>query len=1145
MMTALDLANAEQRAASNPATSAFVAASAGTGKTKLLTDRLLRLLLTGTPPSRILCLTYTKAAAAEMAIRLNRRLGAWVVLSDEKLAAELAGLDVPSNQTSRDAARKLFADALDLPGGMRICTIHAFCQSLLRRFPLEAELSPHFLLEDEAEAMARLRESRERILAAPSQRAAITALAAETNEQEFAGLIGQFAAGENDLQGLLRNFTQPGLAAMQAAALGADELDEPVILARAICALDAATLRPALQKIANTGPPKAAEAARRRLDWLSGDQARRIAGWNEWRDSFFGTSRYAPSTIIGKKLLESNPELGTAIAAEQSRIEAIEESRKAAALAHLNANLMQLAIPILQTDAAQKSERATVTYADLISVTLNLLNNPDDVAWILYKLDGGIDHLLLDEVQDTAPAQWQIADAIAGEFFTGSGARDSPRTIFAVGDSKQSIFSFQGADLHSFETYRAKFSRRVREAGQNWLDGKLSVSFRSTGPVLALVDAVFGQGPACEGVCAPGDLSHGVSRIGQAGAVTLWPPQKPAPASPPPDWTVPESYAGAESAKGALAKQIAAHIKQSLEEQKFLASRNRPVTPGDYLVLVRRRDELVTAITRACKEQNIPVAGLDRMVLTEQQAVSDLLALCDCLLLPQDDLAFGQFLASPLGGLTDASLMELALNRHGTLASTLFARRGERADWSEANALFQVLRARVDFISPHALLAEALGPLGGRAKLLQRLGAEAAEPIDELLAEALAHGRKNPASLQGFLFRLRQSGASIKREAETGGAMVRIMTVHGAKGLQAPIVILPDTTALPRPADTLFWLDVPQQNRAVPIFCPRADLRSEAVMAATAASKTARHAELNRLLYVALTRAEDELIICGAEGRKPLPDTCWYNLVRAGFARLGSTAADDGTLSYETPQTAPPDRAETSATSLVANLPAWAGSPPAWRAVPPNMESTRPEPLAPSRNTDDPPKLAIAASPLGEGLAGLRAARAAAMAKGRAIHALLQHLPDAPVSERRAIAANYTAQSGLALDAQAQTRIVDSVLSILENPALGPLFGPESRPEVPLAGVLGGVEVGGLVDRLAVGPGKILLADYKTDRAPPATADAVPPAYVRQLSAYEAILRQIFPAKQITCLLIWTENATLMELPPPLLARHAPAQAQP
>ncbi|OYV32231.1 MAG: hypothetical protein B7Z80_27550, partial [Rhodospirillales bacterium 20-64-7] len=596
------------------------------------------------------------------------------------------------------------------------------------------------------------------------------ALAEETNEVEFAALVAQFA-NENEIHSLLQQFTLDAIIAMQRAALNAPDTTQEQILIEAATLPREPHLIRAFSRFVELGNPSGAKWAQECLNWLAQDHGTRQVEWAEWIGAHFtgkGTRRVLTG-YLGKKLTGERDALFMELDAEHARIEAIEEARRAARLASFNAHLLALVAPILQVDGAKKAEQAMLAYTDLITITLDLFKKPEDIAWILYKLDGGIDHLLLDEVQDTAPAQWQIADAIAGEFFAGKGARDLHRSIFAVGDPKQSIFSFQGADLESFQTYRKAFRDKVTSAGQQWLDGQLSVSFRSTEPILKLVDAVFAQGTACEGVCKPGSLHHQVSRIGQAGKAALWPLSKPATADALAAWDVPDDYALAESAKTALAAQIAAHIKTSLTSGVLLPSRHRKVTPGDFLILVRKRDELVTAITRACKTADIPIAGLDRMVLPEQQAVSDLLALCDALLLPRDDLAFGQFLVSPLGGLSDESLMSLALGRKNSLVAALFARRIERPDWAAAVGFFQTLLQQVDYISPYALLSEALGPLGGRAKLLQRLGPEAAEPIDEMLAEAQAHSRNNPASLQHFVASLRQSGASIKREAEAGG----------------------------------------------------------------------------------------------------------------------------------------------------------------------------------------------------------------------------------------------------------------------------------------------------------------------------------------------------------------------------------------
>ena len=1143
-MHAIETAAAQQRQASNPAVSAFVAASAGSGKTKLLTDRLLRLMLAGTAPDKILCLTYTKAAAAEMTIRLNKRLGDWVVMPRPALEAALRELDVAVNSQSLALARQLFADVLDLPGGMRIETIHAFCQSLLRRFPLEAELSPHFEVADDTEAKQRLREAREVVLAQPGHEAAVHALAGETDETAFAALTQKLVQESDSLP---HGLEAASLASLQRAALGAGDASEQTLRARAAHPPREAELRAALRLLAERGTPRLGQGwARRALDWLAQPPPQRAATWDDWLAIHFTEKGKGPQSklhnFFGRALAAEEPAIRDEVDLECARIEAAREQILAARLAALNAHLAQLLAPILKDDTSRKQLAARLSYADLIHHTGKLFEDPG-AAWILYKLDGGIEHLLLDEVQDTAPAQWEIAAKIADEFFAGEGARAAGRTIFAVGDAKQSIFSFQGADLRSFTAYQQKFREKVQAAGQRWVDGRLSVSFRSTAPVLALADAVFAAGPARLGVCQGAEiLRHEVSRTGQAGWVELWPLSEAAPPAALPSWAVPDDYETADSAKALLARQIAQDIKTRLDTRALLQSRGRPVRPGDFLILVRRRDALVSAITRECKARGIPVAGQDRMELTAQLAVSDLLALCDALLLGDDDLAFAQYLVSPLGGLGDESLMHLAMGRRGSLLAALYTRHGERAEWATAKDFFETLRRKVDFLSPFALLSEALGTLGGRARILRRLGPEAAEPVDEFLAEALQFTQAEPGALQIFVHQLRQAGSQIKREAESGGDVVRIMTVHGAKGLQAPIVILPDTTTPPNAAqkETLFWLPLPGQPDArVPVFCPRKGLRSAAVASAAASAAAAQNEEYNRLLYVALTRAEDGLIICGAKGGNTLPDTSWYELARAGFTRLNCSPQPDGRLLHACAQSAKPGEKPAYQPAPQAPLPAWAGAAPGWAASPPGTETTRPERLAPSRGVEDIARQALAASPLGAEQTQARAARAAAIARGQAVHALLQHLPNLPAPQQSAAAARFIASIPALSGAAAQ--IHDSVLAILRNPALAALFGPGSRAEVPLAGVVGDVEIGGLVDRLAVTDQQVIIADYKSDRLPPATSAQIPPAYLRQLAAYRAILAQIHPTLPVSCLLVWTQNAAVMPISGDLLDTHAPA----
>ncbi len=797
--------------------------------------------------------------------------------------------------------------------------------------------------------------------------------------------------------------------------------------------------------------------------------------------------------------------------------------------------LLTLAAPVLAGFERRKRHASLLDYDDLITRTSALLLDPG-TAWVLFKLDGGLDHLLLDEVQDTSIGQWEIAGALTAEFFAGEAARDGTRTVFAVGDRKQSIYSFQGADPAGFDLWRGRMRERVTDGGGVFRDTELDVSFRSTAAVLSLVDAVFADPLASVGVVAPGEtLHHEAHRTGQAGRVELWPlvPVPPVEALEP--WAVAERNHGLVTAPQRLADALAHWIAAQIGTAT-LPSRGRMVQAGDVLVLVRRRDDFARALVRRLKGLGVPVAGLDRLYLTEQPAVQDLLALCDALLLPEDDLCVACVLTSPLGGLTDDDLMQLAIGRAGALWHALQARSGERPAWARARAFIEALLARVDYITPHALLVEALGPLGARARLLGRLGPEAAEPIDELLGTALAHARTHPPSLQGFVHWLRQSGAEVKRQAEEAGRTVRVMTVHGAKGLQAPLVIVPDTTSLPPDAGGLVWTAA-----GVPLWSPRAELRCAAVDRLRAAARQARMEEYDRLLYVALTRAEDRLLVCGWQTRHTLPDESWYQAVRRAMERLGATPEtlehagepwDGEVLVYQTEQRAPVMQAEATAADRPVGMPAWAGSPPDWLPSTMAAEPARPVPLAPSRPVDAglgpvPP----ASSPLSGGLG--------AAERGTLIHQLLQHAPSLPGADRHAAIAAFVRDAG------APDSVAREVAAILEHPALMPLFGPDGRAEQPLAGYVSGAVVSGIVDRLAVLADRIVLADFKTHRDAPATVEATPVLYLRQLAAYRAVLRAVFPGRPVQCCLIWTRAAAVTVLPDALLDGHAPGQLDP
>jgi ATP-dependent helicase/nuclease subunit A len=1142
-------ANRAQLTASDPAVSAFVAASAGSGKTKLLTDRLLRLMLAGAAPDRIQCLTFTKAAAAEMALRLQKTLGRWVTMSPEKLAKALQDLQVEPTDAACQSARALFAKVLDLPGGMRIGTIHAFSQSLLRRFPLEAAISPHFQLVDDRDAEDALTEAREDMLAnatTPAMLRALRTLAGLSSAEQFGRHVKTLQADRTRLQNALQLGEE--LERAQRRVLGVTAEDEDALIADAVSWLGEDALRDAARTVMAKGSKAVAERAAAILDWLGQPTDQRQRNWVDWCGLFLNAAGEirGETALVNKVLLSAQPELLECYKQEADRILAVEDSRRAIRLAAVSSALATLAGPVTGGYAQRKEDAGLLDYDDLIDRTRRLLFDPG-AAWVLYKLDGGLDHLLLDEVQDTAPQQWRIAHALTEEFFAGAGAQDRPRTVFAVGDRKQSIYSFQGADAAEFDRSHDQLAQRVRNSGQVFQDVGLDVSFRSTAPVLQLVDAVFTDPLARPGVVGEGEtLAHYADRAGHAGMVEFWPlapMPDPAPHAP---WTVPEQNQAQTSARQLLADTLAGWIASQTDGSVMLESKGRTLTAGDVLILVRRRDEFARALVRALKARGVPVAGLDRMVLTDQPAVQDLMALADALLLPSDDLTFACLLTSPLGGLTDDDLTELATDRRGSLWDALRDRAREHSSWERAEAFFAQLLARADYVSPHALFAEALGPLGGRARLFARLGPDAAEPVDELLNAAMTYAGRHPPSLQGFLHWLRQSGAEVKREAEAAGNMVRIMTVHGAKGLQAPLVVVPDTSALPMDDGSIVWADDPVTGRSVPLWAPRKEFRCAPLDRLRAAGRQRQMEEHNRLLYVALTRAEDRLLVCGWQTRHAPKDECWHSLVRRGFETLAVEREafglwDGDVMWLRSPQAIP---AETTGAGSLADqavaTPSWMGVAPEWRAAPPPLEPPRPVPLAPSRpDGAELGSVPAADSPFAERDAGGNRFR-----RGQLAHALLQHLPAMPTDQQLAAALRFLDKPAHGLPNAEPARIAAEVLAVMAHPDLAPLFGPDSRAEVPLTGVVGNVVVSGQVDRLVVLPDQVLVADFKTNRRTPARVEDTPVLYLRQMASYRAVLREIFPDRTVQCALVWTRDGKIVILPNDMLDSHEPGHAR-
>jgi ATP-dependent helicase/nuclease subunit A len=1125
-----------QRRAADPASSVWVSASAGTGKTKVLTDRVLALLLAGTPPHRILCLTFTRAAAAEMANRVNALLAEWSIAEDGKLREAVENLtgDTPVDDILR-RARMLFAEVLETPGGLKIQTIHSFCESLLGRFPLEAGIDPHFELMDERTAAEAQAEALDRVLGQAQSGKdsrladALAEVTSQVHEQDFFGLIRALSSARQKIHDLRdRHGGIHGLVGALYEKFGVDRSATPEGLMTE-ASLDAAFDGPGLRRAASAmaqGSKTDALHGAIIAAWLNAASDERARTMDAYLKAYFTQAGEQRKKLINKDAAAIEPDAEGILAAEAGRLDDLLAHIRAVTVVRATAGLLTLGDALLDGYDRTKRERAGLDYDDLILTARKLLEEGQGAPWVMYKLDEGIDHVLIDESQDTNPDQWDIVRFLTHEFFAGEGAREITRTVFAVGDPKQSIYSFQGAEPLAFGNMRNLFRREAKRADLVWDDVDLDISFRSAGSILHAVDSVFSTDEARPGVVELGAaLHHRLWRQQEAGLVELWPTVTPDEDDERSPWTPPVEQRGGRAPATRLANVIAGRIKRWIEDEEILESHGRPIRAGDIMVLVRRRGAFVEALVRALKSLDVPVAGVDRMRLNEQLAIRDLIALGEFLLLPDDDLTLAVVLKGPLFGFDDNDLFAIAYGRGDrTLWQSLRTHAANHPEFAAAAKELSELLARADFAPPFELFAEVLTRRRGRFKTVARLGRDANDPIDEFLAACFEFERTNAPSLQSFLHWLVAGDIEIKRDLEQAvHDEVRVMTVHGAKGLQAPIVFLPDTVQKPSQPDRLLWTE-----DGLLVWLPRTGLGKSVCDDAMAESRRRRDDEYRRLLYVAMTRAEDRLYVCGWETRQRPPSGSWYELVSQAMAANAERVEFDFTPDSTTggwqgggwrlknEQEVAPPKPKTIAGSdtEIESLPDWAARPPA-------PEGRPPRPLVPSRPDDEDPPMR---SPAGRD-------RQAGFRRGLVVHRILQFLPDIAPERRDEAVRRYLARPVHEFPAETQDSLATEVLNILSDPEFSALFGPQSRSEAPIAGLIGNQAVSGQVDRLVVTETDVLVIDFKTNRPPPTSPDAVPWIYRRQMAVYREILRQIYPQKDVRCALLWTDGPNLMALP--------------
>ncbi len=1143
-----------QMRAVDPQETVWLSASAGTGKTQVLSSRVLRLLLQpGVEPSQILCLTFTKAGATEMAARINGTLAEWVRLSETDLFARLNAIGAPTDPDTLAHARTLFAAVLDCPGGgLRIDTIHAFSQWLLATFPLEADLIPG----------SRPMEDRERVLLArqvladlllhaesdplgdPQLLRAVEVLSVRHGPEAVVGFLLRCASAREAWIG-------PG--SWQASDMRANVLrllglpsDADADWVAAMCEdaqFDVQSLRRCMEVNHEWGTKTGLVAVDAISEWLLGDAAQRMDGIDALASVFVTQKGLPKSTTSQEKLDPAYADYAARV------IECIAKVRAAAALLALAERL----VPALRLGRAfalawdeAKQREGLIDFDDQIRRAADLLGNKAQADWIRYKLDRRFDHILVDEAQDTNAAQWDIIFAMAEEFWAGLGQRgDIMRTLFVVGDYKQAIFRFQGTSPENFRRAADRVRREMLLAAENaemlrsnqrarkLIELGLDRSFRTAQHVLDFVDqAIAGIGPENFGLDHRPDRHEGQERPGY---VALWQPIREAS----------DDDADEEQEEGTaqtwlsrpdrrMADNIAQQVKVWLDPLgpgfTLVKGKPRRADAGDIMVLVRQRKELAGLIVARLHAAGVPVAGVDRLRLGAPLAVKDLVAALRFAVQPLDDLNLAGLLVSPLVGWSQEQLLQHGYrDKHTRLWDHL--RRSREPEVAAVLQQLGELLALADYEPPHDLLHWLLvGPWQGRRRLVARLGTEANDPIDELINAAKAYVATDTPSLAGFLAWFDAGDGELKREADNAAGLVRVMTVHGSKGLQAPIVILADATGNPESARER-GLDLPDpanDKRAIPLPPLSKDEKQGRIATAIEANKAADEEEHWRLLYVAMTRAEEALFVGGALGRRDKdgpPPKSWYARLRELFPLEGEVSdpiwgarCEHGTMSPSLPVAA-------AAPELPLREPL-----PTWLERAPPAEPRPPRPLAPSalgeEDAPDPP------FPPGSGRDAAR--------RGTLIHKLLERLPDIATEDRSDAGRRWLARNASDLSASEHGGLLETALGVLENPDWADLFRPDSLAEVPVAAVVGGQVVAGTIDRLVIGPERVRIVDYKTSRRPPESLAQVPRGVLRQMAAYAAALETTFPGRSIDVALLYTAAPRLIPVPADVLVAHKP-----
>ncbi len=853
----------EQDIAANPTENVWVQANAGTGKTSVLVQRLLRILFRGEiTHAGILCLTYTNAGAGEMRNRILAALRTWVRATDDELIELLNGIAENQPATCADAAhaREIFFTYIDNPELLKIKTIHGFCEEILRRFPIEAGVSPSWTLVSDANQRMLLQDAFSKLINSSLSNIADGARVTDA----FAHIVGRIS--ETYLTDLLDI-----LSSQYKYFFDTENNDNYrnyfIDTTRYFLNLDdapaAADDTKTLQNIVN----------------MATEEQNTLKKPAKYLDTIINlTQQYIDKTIDFEKYKTAY------LKADGNKIQAVEkkgflqdEQERVYRINQHNANrqvfddtvaLFDLSYAFAKTYRQMKRARNLLDFEDLILYTRKLFSSPESMGWVLSQLDMSLSHILVDEAQDTSPAQWDIMRMLAGDFFVGGDTMDSPRSLFVVGDTKQSIYGFQGADPAAFTASREDIASHIKQNLRTIREVPLTQSFRSLPPILRVVDEFFSDAVTMEQT-GFNNNRHACFRGECGGLVEM-------------HALVSKQDTGIDTTQ--YVRDIADKIKSLIDSGRYSAR--------DIMVLVQKRNPMAAPLVSELKRRNIDVAGSDRIVLPNFPAVRDMMNMIRFCLNNADDYSLCCVLKSPIYRLKEQDIYNLCKIRND--ANKI---RANEAPDATVTTIFDILRDVHPEIFAHLVKtienSKNMGPFsffsnllnhdGVRESMIAALGTQIIDPLEEFLTICLSYERTQPGTLHHFIKWFITGASEIKRDMDAAGG-VRIATVHGSKGLEAPVIFLIDTVRTPD-ADAILPIpknELPAKKHAkesnMPntwLWSPRGTESARRQIAFDAA-KQDDIAEYYRLLYVAMTRARDRLYIYGYTPYKNAPEIAWH-----------------------------------------------------------------------------------------------------------------------------------------------------------------------------------------------------------------------------------------------------------------------------